>query len=41
MALSLLAIIVGLFALIWSADRFVDGASGVADHARVLGYLNK
>lgn len=32
MLLPILALIVGLVALIWSADRFIDGASGVASH---------
>ncbi len=32
MLLPILAIIVGLAVLIWSADRFVDGASGIASH---------
>lgn len=30
MILSVVAIVVGLFLLVWSADRFVDGAVGVA-----------
>lgn len=30
MILSIVAIVVGLFLLVWSADRFVDGAVGVA-----------
>ena len=34
MILSIVAIVVGLFLLVWSADRFVDGAVGVA---RVFG----
>ncbi|NLV25427.1 MAG: calcium/sodium antiporter [Deltaproteobacteria bacterium] len=33
MFLPLLAVVVGLLLLIWSADRFVDGASAVAHHA--------
>ncbi len=32
MLLPILALVVGLIALIWSADRFIDGASGVANH---------
>lgn len=32
MLLPILALIVGLVTLIWSADRFIDGASGVASH---------
>ena len=30
MILSVVAIVVGLVLLVWSADRFVDGAVGVA-----------
>lgn len=32
MLLPIVALIVGLGVLIWSADRFIDGASGVAGH---------
>lgn len=32
MLLPILALVIGLIALIWSADRFIDGASGVAGH---------
>ncbi|MBD5781308.1 calcium/sodium antiporter [Pelagicoccus sp. NFK12] len=32
MLLPILALVIGLVALIWSADRFIDGASGVAGH---------
>jgi len=32
MLLPIAALIVGLIVLIWSADRFIDGASGVAGH---------
>ncbi len=32
MLLPILALAIGLVALIWSADRFIDGASGVAGH---------
>ncbi len=32
MLLPILALVIGLIALIWSADRFIDGASGVANH---------
>lgn len=32
MLLPIIALIAGLLALIWSAERFVDGASGVASH---------
>lgn len=32
MLLPIAALIIGLIVLIWSADRFIDGASGVAGH---------
>ena len=32
MLLPLLAIVIGLVVLVWSADRFVDGAASAADH---------
>lgn len=32
MLLPILALVIGLIVLIWSADRFIDGASGVAGH---------
>ncbi|MBK1877278.1 calcium/sodium antiporter [Pelagicoccus mobilis] len=32
MLLPIIALIIGLIVLIWSADRFIDGASGVAGH---------
>src|SRR5690554_4170593 len=32
MLLALLAILVGLVLLVWSADRFVDGAAATATH---------
>ena len=32
MALSIVAVIVGLAVLVWSADRFVDGSAAVARH---------
>lgn len=32
MLLPIVALIIGLLVLIWSADRFIDGASGVAGH---------
>lgn len=32
MALSIVAVIVGLIVLVWSADRFVEGAAAVARH---------
>ncbi len=35
MLLYLLAIVVGLAVLVWSADKFVDGASGLAHHLGV------
>ena len=33
MLLALAAVVVGLALLVWSADRFVDGASATASHA--------
>ncbi|RBP50668.1 calcium/sodium antiporter [Arenicella xantha] len=35
MLISLIAIIIGLAALVWSADRFVAGASAMANHVNV------
>ncbi|MDQ8205238.1 calcium/sodium antiporter [Pelagicoccus sp. SDUM812003] len=32
MTLPIIAVIAGLLVLIWSADRFIDGASGIASH---------
>lgn len=32
MLLPIIALIIGLLVLIWSADKFIDGASGVASH---------
>ena len=32
MTLSIVAVIVGLAVLVWSADRFVEGAAAVAKH---------
>lgn len=32
MLLALLAIVAGLVLLVWSADRFVDGAAATAAH---------
>lgn len=32
MMLSIIAVVVGLIVLVWSADRFVDGAAGLAKH---------
>ncbi|MDQ8186611.1 calcium/sodium antiporter [Pelagicoccus sp. SDUM812002] len=32
MLLPIIALVIGLIVLIWSADRFIDGASGVAGH---------
>ncbi|MFT4629385.1 MAG: cation:H+ antiporter [Arenicella sp.] len=35
MLIAIIAIIVGLLVLVWSAERFVVGASGAASHANV------
>ena len=35
MLLSIVAILVGLTILVWSADRFVDGAAAIAQHMGV------
>ncbi|MCP4993391.1 MAG: calcium/sodium antiporter, partial [Gammaproteobacteria bacterium] len=35
MLLSIAAIVVGLAILVWSADRFVDGAAAIAQHLGV------
>lgn len=32
MTLSIVAVIIGLAVLVWSADRFVEGAAAVAKH---------
>ena len=39
MILSILAIVVGLVLLVWSADRFVDGAVGVAQFLGMSTFL--
>lgn len=39
MLLPLLAIVVGLVVLVWSADRFVDGAASAAKHFNIPGLL--
>lgn len=35
MLISIVALIVGLIITVWSADRFVDGASGIAKHFKM------
>lgn len=35
MLISIVALIVGLIVTVWSADRFVDGASGIAKHFKM------
>jgi cation:H+ antiporter len=35
MLIAIIAIIVGLLVLVWSAERFMVGASGAASHANV------
>ena len=35
MVISIVALIVGLIITVWSADRFVDGASGIAKHFKM------
>jgi cation:H+ antiporter len=39
MLLLLLAVVVGLVVLVWSADRFVDGAASAAKHFNIPGLL--
>lgn len=39
MALSLLAVVIGLVVLIWSANKFVDGAIGLAQRLGVSSFL--
>lgn len=39
MLLALLALVVGLILLVWSADRFIDGASATAQHLGVPSLL--
>ena len=39
MILSILAVVIGLVVLVWSADRFVDGAVGVAQFLGMSTFL--